>query len=392
MIQGGLELSVDVLRARRNAKWSKYAADVLPAWVAEMDFAVAYPIRRAMQRIVDEQDYGYAMRDGAGADMRLAASFARRMAARYGWQADPALVEPLTDLVQGQFATIWAYCEPGDGVILHLPAYPPFHMAIRETGRKILVNRLLPDGDRFVIDFDDMRAQAAQARMIMLCNPQNPTGRVFTRAELTQIAEIAIAHDLVVVSDEIHSDLIYDAGVHIPFASLSAEAAARTVTITSATKGFNIPGLRCAVMHFGSPALQARFRARFPAHMLGQPGIVGIDATVAAWDEGQPWQDEVVALLGRNRDRIAGFFAAELPGMTFYSPEGTYLGWVDCSALNLPGSAHDFFHERARVAFSGGENFDPQCGKFARFNFATSPAILEQILQRTAAAVRSHNS
>jgi cystathionine beta-lyase len=392
MIQGGYELPLDVLRARRNAKWAKYANDVLPAWVAEMDFAVAYPIRRAMQRITEEQEYGYPMRNGAGADKSLTDSFARRMQARFGWAPDPALAEPLTDLVQGQFATIWAYSEPGDGVILHLPAYPPFHMAIRETGRDLLANRMVPMGDRYELDLDDMKALAAKARMIMLCNPQNPTGRVFSRAELQAIAEIAVAHDLIVVSDEIHADLLFDDAVHIPFASLSPEIAARTVTITSATKGFNIPGLRCAVMHFGSAELQARFRARFPAHMLGQPGIVGIDATVAAWDEGQPWLDEVLKTLAANRERIAAYVASELPGLKFYKPEGTYLGWLDCAALNLPGTAHDFFHERAKVAFSPGEAFDPYCPHFARFNFATSGPILEQILERVSKAVRSHNS
>ncbi len=392
MIQGGHELPLDVLYARRNAKWAKYGKDVLPAWVAEMDFAVAYPIRRAMQRIAEEQEYGYAMRNGAQAEKSLTAAFARRMQARYGWTVDPALAEPLTDLVQGQFATIWAFSQPGDGIILHLPAYPPFHMAIKETGRHILANRMVPAAGRFEIDFDDMKAQARQSSMIMLCNPQNPTGRVFTRAELEAILAIAVEHNLVVVSDEIHSDLIYDDLVHIPFASLSDEAAARTVTITSATKGFNIPGLRCAVMHFGTAELQARFRKSFPSHMLGSPGIVGIDATVAAWDEGQPWQDETVRVLGANRNRIAEYFAAELPGMTFYKPEGTYLSWVDCSGLNLPGTAHDFFHERAKVAFSPGEAFDTNCPKFARFNFATSPAILEQILGRVSKAVRSHNA
>jgi cystathionine beta-lyase len=385
-------LPIDVLRARRNAKWSKYGADILPAWVAEMDFTIAYPIRRAMARMVEEQDYGYPLRDGAGADKALAASFARRMESRYGWAVDPALVEPLTDLVQGQFATIWAYSEPGDGVILHLPAYPPFHRAILETGRHLLANRMLPRDGRFELDLADMAALAKKSAMLMLCNPQNPTGRVFTRAELEAMAAVVLEHDLIVVSDEIHSDLIYDGLTHIPFASLSPEIAARTITITSATKGFNIPGLRCAVMHFGTADLQARFRAKFPAHMLGQPGIMGIDATVAAWDESQAWQDDVVATLEANRNRIAAYVAAELPGVAFYKPEGTYLGWMDCTGLNLPGTAHDFFHERAKVAFSGGENFDPHCAKFARFNFATSPEILEAILGRMSKAVRSHNS
>jgi cystathionine beta-lyase len=391
MIQGGFELPLDVLRARRNAKWVRYGADILPAWVAEMDFAVAYPIRRAMDRITAEQEYGYPMRNGGGADKALAESFVRRMTARFGWTPDAALVEPLTDLVQGQFATIWAYSEPGDGVILQLPAYPPFHMAIKETGRQLLANRMRDSGSRYEIDFADMEALAKRSRILMLCNPQNPTGRAFTRAELERIGRIAIEHDLIVVSDEIHCDLIYDDHVHIPLATISPEVAARTVTITSATKGFNIPGLRCAVMHFGSQELKDRFRARFPAHMLGQPGIVGIDATIAAWDEGQPWLDGVLKVLQSNRDRMADVIAAEMPGVVFRKPEATYLGWLDCANLALPTNAHDFFHDRAKVGLSPGQMFDPNCEKYARFNFATSPAILEEILERMVGALRSHN-
>lgn len=392
MIQGGFELPLDVLRARRNAKWARYPADVLPAWVAEMDFAVAYPIRRAMDRIVAEQEYGYPMRNGGSADRALAEAFGRRMKARFGWEPDLDLVESLTDLVQGQFATIWAYSEPGDGIILHLPAYPPFHMAIKETGRKLLANRMIDDGAGFRIDFDEMTALARQSSMLMLCNPQNPTGRVFTREELVRIGEIAEAHDLIIVSDEIHCDLMYDGHVHIPMAMISPAAAARTVTITSATKGFNIPGLRCAVMHFGSQALKDRFRARFPSHMLGSPGIVGVDATIAAWDEGQPWLDGVLRVLQANRDRMDAFFAAEMPGIKWHKPEATYLGWLDCTSLALPATGHDFFVERARVALSAGEVFDERCDRHARFNFATSPAILEEILGRMARAVRSHNA
>ncbi len=391
MIQGGFELPLDVLRARRNAKWVRYAPDVLPAWVAEMDFAVAYPIRRAIARVTNEQEFGYPMRNGAGAERALGEAFVRRMTARFGWTPDVALCEALTDLVQGQFATIWAFSEPGDGIILHLPAYPPFHMAINETGRKLLANRMFDNGERFEIDFEDMEALAKQSRIIMLCNPQNPTGRALTRAELTRIGQIAIEHDLVIVSDEIHSDLMFDDNVHIPMAMISPEVAARTVTITSATKGFNIPGLRCAVMHFGSAELQARFRARFPAHMLGAPGIIGIDATIAAWDEGQPWLDGVLKVLQANRDRMAEVIAAEMPGVVFRKPEATYLGWLDCSGLALPTNGHDFFVERAKVALSAGQVFDPNCEKHVRFNFATSPAILEEILGRMVKALRSHN-
>jgi cystathionine beta-lyase len=386
-------LPLDLLRSRQNVKWQKYASDVLPAWVAEMDFSVAYPIRRAIERTVREQDYGYPQRGGQGGGEVLAASFARRMQARFGWTVDPALVVPLGDLVQGTFAALWAFSDADDGVLLQIPAYPPFKASIEGTGRKLVAHRL-PRGEHgFLTDTAGLDALAkGGAKVLLLCNPQNPTGRVYTRAELLAIGRIAIERDLVIVSDEIHSDLVYDGARHIPIASLSAEIAARTVTITSPTKSFNIPGLHCGVAHFGDAALLARFRKRLPGRIIGGPAIMGIDATVAAWDESQPWLDEVLAQLAANRARVSEFLASELPEITWHQPEATYLGWLDCSALKLPGTAFDFFHDRAKVALNAGETFDPVCKDFVRLNFATSGAILEQILGRMRDAVRQKNA
>ncbi|MCC6716278.1 MAG: aminotransferase class I/II-fold pyridoxal phosphate-dependent enzyme [Acetobacteraceae bacterium] len=380
------------MRTRQNAKWARFGPEILPAWVAEMDFSIAYPIRRAIDRLVGEQEFGYPFRAGGGhGDDGLAGAFARRMRARFGWEVDPALVQPLSDLVQGTFAAVWAFSEPGDGVLLHLPAYPPFHAAIHDTGRRLDAQQLRSDGSTYVLDLDEMRGIGdARTRILMLCNPQNPTGRVFTRDELLAMGQMAIARDWIIISDEIHSDLVYDGHAHIPIASLSPEIAARTVTITSATKGFNIPGLRCGAMHFGTAALRERFHARVPSRVLGAPGIVGIEATIAAWDQGQPWLDEVVPYLDANRQRLAAFLKAELPGIRFHAPEATYLCWLDCSDLGLPGKAADFFQERARVAFSPGEAFDPANDRAVRFNFATSAPILERILGRMAEAVRSN--
>jgi cystathionine beta-lyase len=310
---------------------------------------------------------------------------------RFGWATDPALVVPLADLVQGTFAALWAFADAGDGIILQIPAYPPFHSSIAGTARRLVAHVMRSNGVRYGLDTAGLEKLVdAGTRVILLCNPQNPTGRMFSREELLEIGRIAIARDLVIVSDEIHSDLVYDGRRHIPIASLSPEIAARTVTITSPTKSFNIPGLRCGVMHFGDAALLARFRARVPGHILGSPGIIGIDATVAAWDESQPWLDGVLAQLAANRARLDAFLASELPTIKWHKPEATYLGWLDCSALGLSGTAFDFFHDTARVAFGAGETFDPACKDFVRINFATSGPILEQILGRMAEAVHGH--
>jgi cystathionine beta-lyase len=379
-----IDLGIDALRARRTNKWHKFPADVLPAWVADMDFGVAPAVTAALQRLVGAQEFGYPDRAGV-----LQAAFVRRMASRFGWQTRAEDVHPIGDLVQASFAAVTAFSEPGDAVVLQLPSYPPFQDAIRGTGRRLLDNDMTDDGSRWKLDLAAYDAAPdARARVLIFCHPQNPTGRAFSRAELEEVAAFAVRHDLIVVSDEIHADIVYPGGRHIPLASLGPEIAARTVTITSATKSFNIPALRCAVLHFGAPALRERFFARLPARLLGSPGVTGVDATVAAWDDGQDWFDAVLARLQANRDWLARTLPQALPGVRMRLPEATYLAWLDCTALELPTPAGQFFLERARVGLNAGETFGPRYGGFARLNFATSPAILEQIVGRMAEALR----
>ena len=378
------ELGIDALRARRTNKWHKFPADVLPAWVADMDFTVAPAVVEAMERLVRDQEFGYAARAGA-----LEAAFVRRMENRFGWQTRAEDVHPIGDLVQASFASVTAFSEPGDAVVLQLPSYPPFLEAIRGTGRRLLGNHMRDDGTRWRLDLAAYdAAPAPRARVMIFCHPQNPTGRAFTRAELEEVAAFAIRHDLIVVSDEIHADIVYPGGTHIPLASLGPDIAARTVTITSATKGFNIPALRCAVLHFGAPALRERFFARLPARLLGSPSVTGVDATIAAWDHGQAWFDDILARLLANRDWLARTVAEALPGVTMRRTEATYLAWLDCTALELPVPAGQFFLERARVGLNAGETFGEKYGAFTRLNFATSPAILEQILGRMSDALK----
>ena len=379
-------LTIDQLRARGGAKWSFFPPEVLPAWVADMDFAVPEPVQAALQALVDRQDYGYGQMSSFE---ELARAFAGRMRDRYGWDAAAEVVEPLTDVVQGIVAALNAFSKAGDGVIVQTPVYPPFLMALEWTGRRRIENPLFVDGSGFRVDLEGLRAVAGDAAVLLLCNPHNPTGRVFTRAELEGIAAVAAEHDLVVVADEIHADLVYPGAVHVPFASLSEDAASRTVTMTSATKSFNIAGTRCAVAHFGGE-LRERFRRATPDHLLGRPGRFGVDATIAAWREGQPWLDEVLAYLDQNRLRVADWVAREAPEFGHHPPEGTYLAWLDCSRLGLDGTPpHEFFLYEARVALGNGVDFGPPGAACVRLNFATSAEILEQILDRMSEAISS---
>jgi cysteine-S-conjugate beta-lyase len=384
MATGATDFDIPTLRARRTNKWHKFPDDVLPAWVADMDFGVAPPITAALKRLTDNQEYGYAAREGV-----LAAAFARRMQSRFGWQADPADTVAIGDLVQATFSSVMAFSEPGDGILLQLPSYPPFMAAIKDTGRRLLANPMRDNGTRWGLDLAAYDAAPdPRARVLTFCHPQNPTGRAYGRAELEAVARFAIRHDLIVVSDEIHADIVYPGNTHIPLASLHPEIAARTITITSATKSFNIPALRCAVMHFGVPALKERFFARIPARLLGSPGVTGVDATVAAWDAGQPWLDEIMAQLQANRDWLAQTIGTALPGVTMRLPEATYLAWLDCTALDLPCPAGQFFLDRARVGLNFGETFGPDYAQFARLNFATPGPVLREIVGRMSAALK----
>jgi len=381
---GATSFDIATLRARRTNKWHKFPADVLPAWVADMDFGVAPSITAALTRLTENQEYGYAARDGVLAD-----AFVRRMERRFGWRTDPADTVAIGDLVQASFSSVMAFSEPGDAVLLQLPSYPPFMRAIEDTGRRLIPNSMRDNGTRWVLDLAAYDASPdPRTRMLIFCHPQNPTGRAFSRAELQAVADFAIRHDLVVVSDEIHADIVYPGNTHIPLASLHPEIAARTITITSATKSFNIPALRCAVMHFGAPALKERFASRISARLLGSPGVTGVDATVAAWDDGQPWLDEILAQLRANRDWLAATIAAELPGVTMRVPEATYLAWLDCRALKLPCCAGQFFLDHAKVGLNFGETFGAEYAGFARLNFATPAPILREIVNRMVEAVR----
>jgi cystathionine beta-lyase len=382
------EMSHAALQARRNAKWSQYDADVLPAFVAEMDFSVAAPIQAAIGRIVHEGDYGYPLRDGKRIDAAVASAFAVRMKSLYGWDVATDLVMPVSNLVQATYAPLMAFSDPGDGVILQTPNYPPFREAITSTDRRLIALPMRDNGTRYAFDLAELKTAGKDARIFILCNPQNPTGRVFSRDELLAIARFAIDHDLIVISDEIHSDLVYPGHQHIPFASLGPEIAARTVTLNSATKSFNIPGLRCAVIAFGSEELRGRFHKRIPYKLLGQCNIIGVDATVAAWTESQAWLDAVMAHLAEARELVRQVLAAEAPAVHVHAPEATYLAWLDCSRVKQSSTAFQFFLDHARIGFSAGESFDPDCAQFVRFNFATSMPILEEILDRFVSAIK----
>ncbi len=294
------------LRGLAGNKWQRYGDEILPAWVADMDFLQAAPIRDYVAHAGATGDLGYPFAQGPEP---LPAIFAERAMQRYGWRVDTERVELIIDVVQGLYLGLDIYCKPGESAIVPTPVYPYFLTAAEDNKRRAIANALVSDGTRFVIDFDALEACIDdRTRVLMVCNPHNPTGRVFLRDELEALAQVALRHDLVVIADEIFADVVYQGHRYIPFASLGPEIAARTVTFHSATKAFNLGGIRLAVAVFGSEALHERFKA-VPARLLGGHNCLGINLTRIAWQQCDDWLAGVVPYLEANRDFVSEFLA-----------------------------------------------------------------------------------
>ena len=373
------------LRRRRGAKWNRFGGQALAAWVADMDFPPAPPVAAALAEMAASGDYGYPF---LGEPTSVAIAFAGWAARRYGWSVDPDRVMLLVDVLQPIAGCIEAFSEAGDGVLIQTPIYPPFLRALEMTGRVLVDHPLGSASDGYPLDTDALKNLDPRTRIVLLCNPHNPSGRAFRREELTALAEVAIERDLLVISDEIHADLVYQPHRHIAFASLSPEAAARTITLTSSTKTFNIAGLRIALAIFGSPTLQERFTAR-PRFLWGGASSAGALASVAAWETGDVWVDALVDYLDGNRRFVGDFLTASLPELGHALPEATYLSWLDGRAMPSTAkgvSPAEFFLQHG-VALNEGADFGPRGEGFTRLNFATSRALLTRILERMAEAI-----
>jgi cystathionine beta-lyase len=375
------ETDLSRLRSLTGIKWNYYGDDVLPAWVADMDLPPAPVCVDAVRALLDRGDLGYNFAAAA----RIPEVFAQREATRFGWTPDVESTRLFCDVLQAVELSLWAHTKPGDGVVLLTPVYHPFYSAI-ETAKCRLVDVPL-DAPDWQLDAERVEAAIdATTRVLLLCNPHNPTGHALRTEELHALADIAERHDLLVISDEIWSDLVFAPERHIPFASVSPEAAARTVTITAASKAFNLAGMCCAVGHLGHKGVAAAVKA-LPRHLLGAVSSPGAEATLAAWTLGDEWLDATRARLQANRDHLAARLARELPQVGFTAPEATYLAWLDLRALGWGDDPAAVLLEKAGVGLSGGVQFGTAGAGFARLNFATTTELLDEIIDRIVRAV-----
>jgi cystathionine beta-lyase len=378
------DCTLDKLRRRKSFKWRTYPDDVLPAFVAEMDFDFAEPIKDAVRAALDDGDCGYADKGDLGT------AFAAFAAERLAWSPDPDLVFPIPDVMTGVAETALALTPPGSGIAINPPVYPPFYFRLRQAGRHLVEAPLHRDdapggGSRYDLDLEVLEQVLAadDVRAYLLCSPHNPVGRVWSRDQLTAVADCCARHDTLLMVDEIHAPLVLPGARHVSFLSLDHEVAEHTIVFASATKAWNIPGLKCGVAVAGSAAIAAVLVERWEALLAAHLGVL---ATVAAFTSGQPWLDAMLAQIDENRTLLQELLREHLPAVGYVPPEASFLAWLDCRRLGLGDDPAAAFLARGRVALIPGPDFGAQGRGYARLNMGTSPALLTEAVERMAKA------
>jgi len=367
------------------AKWTQYPEEVIPLWVADMDFRSPEPVMEALHKRVEHGIFGYQ-----NDSPELRAILIDRLRTRHSLQVTSDDIVFMPGLVFGMNTVGRAVGASGSGVIMNTPVYPPFLGVPKNTDRLLQTAPLatsVTDGIlRYEIDFDALEAAVTpETKLFLLCNPHNPVGRVYSRKELEGIADFCLRHDLILCADEIHCDLVYPgAASHISIASLSPEIADRTVTLLAPSKTFNLPGFGLGFAVIQNKALRDQVNQAMYKVGAGVNALA-YTAAEAAYRDGQPWLDEVLAYLQGNRDALVDFVQENLPDVPVTKPEGTYLAWMDCRALHLEPDPYKFFLDNAHVAFSSGAGFEGP--GFIRVNYATTRDTLMEAMNRTIKAL-----
>ncbi len=374
--------SLAELRSHRSTKWRDFPEDVLPLPVAEMDFPVAEPIRQLLLEMVRSSDLGYL-----GEIPELPQAFAEHARSRMNWEVDPSQVHVVTDVGVGVVEVLRLITVPGDRILINSPVYHNFSTWIAEVGLSKVDLPFEHDEKGWHLDFSQIEnAYRSGIKVHLLCNPHNPLGRLYSRAELLQIAELAAQYSVVVISDEIHGPLTFSESAFVPFLALGQTAQSVGIVVTAASKAWNIAGLKCALVISDGPVMNAVLQ-RLPIATHYRASLLGGFAAATAFSACSQWLDSVVSTLDFNRHFLFDLLQAKLPEVKYQVPENSYLAWLDLSALNLGDNPAEVMLQRGKVAILDGRGFGPSGQGFARLNFATSPEILTEAVERMARAI-----
>ncbi|MDO8206964.1 MAG: pyridoxal phosphate-dependent aminotransferase [Gallionella sp.] len=358
--------------------------NVLPLWVADMDFAAPEAVTRALTERAAHPVYGYTLYPDSMYDALIA-----WLKKRHGWEVQREWIVMAPGVVPSLFATVMAYAEPGEGVIVQPPVYFPFFSAVTTNGRRLIQNPLRLEQGRYSIDFDHLEQCASDgARLLLLCSPHNPVGRVWSRAELLEVLRIARRHDLTILSDEIHADLVYPGEQHTSLATLAKDSD-KVITAVAPSKTFNIPGLGLSCLIAPDPAQRDALKKVFDSLHMGNTNPFSIAAFEAAYRGGEVWLDSLLIYLRDNRDFVSGYLERHLPAIRLIQPEGTYLLWLDCRELKMSDAQlRDFFVKQAHVGMNPGTAFGQGGSGFMRLNIASPRSVIADALERIAQAFR----
>jgi len=364
-------------------KWKIYGDDVIPLWIADMDFESANPIVQALHRRVDHGVFGYNHISRETIEV-----IQERLKRLYGWEVREEELVFLPSVLTGLNLVYLIFSNPGDEVLIQPPVYFHFVHDPVMHGRAINDPPLVQKGDSYEIDFDDFEGSITrQTKVFLFCNPHNPVGRVYSRRELEKIAEICLRHQVVLCSDEIHCDLLYPGHPHIPIATLNPEVAQQSVTLMAPSKTFNLPGLYCGFAVIQNPRLKKLWKT-FSHGLIPEVNIMGHVAALAGYRDGQEWLDQVLLYLKANRDFLTRFLKEKLPRIRMTRMEATYLAWLDCRDAGILGNPSDFFLRKAKVALNDGGEFGRGGEGFVRLNFACPRKTLTEALDRMVEALK----
>lgn len=373
-------------RGTDSKKYQVYPEDVIPMWIADSDFKAPQPVVDALVERVKQGVYGYTP-----VSPRLRAAAANWQETRFGWEVDPDAVEYVPGVISGVISAVRALSQPGDNIVIQTPCYPPFADLSDHNGRHLLRNALVLKDGHYEIDFEDFEAKVKDPRtkLFILCNPQNPTGRVFTREELVRLGELCLKYHVTVLADEIHSDVVYTGHKHIPFASISKEFEQNTVSFMNPSKTFNLPGFRTAAFISMNPVLKNAVHDIVVNNKAIGENICGTIAFCTAYEDCAYYADQIVPYLEENRNLVEETLK-DVDGIDVIHAEGTYLLWLDCRKLNMSQEELDrFFVETVKLGLNSGKSFGPEGDRFLRMNIACPHSTVKEAMDRIVTAIKA---